>query len=149
MRKQDGAFREFIPFIGVFSLLLIFKGVLRYREDVFITLPETSASLLLSIVLCPCSPPPRPMWLLCPGPLRVWPRLVWVISSFTLRNASLFFWACLEPVLKFSMSGHQSVFLLMLGCRQPNTKEAWKFPQLLPHSHELCRKKHLHPFRIC
>lgn len=60
MRKQDGAFREFVPFIGVFSLLLIFKGVLRYRDDVFITLPETSASLLLSIVLCPCSPPPPP-----------------------------------------------------------------------------------------
>lgn len=58
MRKQDGAFREFVPFIGVFSLLLIFKGVLRYRDDVFITLLETSASLLLSIVLCPCSPTP-------------------------------------------------------------------------------------------
>lgn len=53
MRKQDGAFREFIPFIGVFSLLLIYKGVLRCRDDLFIMLPGTSPSLLLFIVLCP------------------------------------------------------------------------------------------------
>lgn len=118
----------------------------RCSADLFITLAGAGPSLLLpSSVLWP------------PQDMPALPRVPTCLAQaglchFPPRSPSFFCWACLEPVLrglKSSLSGHQSFFLLTLGCPQSNAEEAGKFPQLLARSRQLCRKKRLYPLRIC